>query len=55
MGLGLYGNDDLHNGIVQTTNQGRQIDGLIMKIKNQTESIERYLRVQAGSDFTGIR
>ncbi|XP_066258399.1 protein tweety isoform X1 [Euwallacea similis] len=55
VGLGLYGNDDLHNGIVQTLNQARQIDGLVGKIKNQTEAIERQLRVQAGADFTGIR
>ncbi|KAL1494107.1 hypothetical protein ABEB36_009758 [Hypothenemus hampei] len=55
VGLGLYGNDDLHNGIIQTLNQARQIDGLVAKIRNQTEAIERQLRVQAGADFTAIR
>ncbi|CAH1136041.1 unnamed protein product [Ceutorhynchus assimilis] len=55
VGLGLYGNDDLHNGVVQTLNQARQIDGLVGKIRNHTEAIERQLRVQAGADFTAIR
>ncbi|ERL84414.1 hypothetical protein D910_01847 [Dendroctonus ponderosae] len=55
VGLGLYGNDDLHNGVVQALNQARQIDGLVQKIRNQTEAIERQLRVQAKADFAVIR
>ncbi|XP_050297847.1 protein tweety [Anthonomus grandis grandis] len=55
VGLGLYGNDDLHNGIDQTLNQARQIDGLVRKIRNQTEAIERQLRDRAEADFRSIR
>ncbi|XP_030752094.1 protein tweety [Sitophilus oryzae] len=55
VGLGLYGNDDLHNGVIQTLNQARTIDGLVAKIRNHTEAIERQLRIQAAADFTAIR
>lgn len=55
VGLGLYGNDDLHNGVIQTLNQARKIDGLVAKIRNHTEAIERQLRIQAAADFTAIR
>ncbi|KAF7273756.1 tweety isoform X2 [Rhynchophorus ferrugineus] len=55
VGLGLYGNDDLHNGVVQTLNQAGQINGLVAKIRNQTEAIERQLRIQAVADFNAIR
>ncbi|XP_072391220.1 protein tweety-like isoform X1 [Diabrotica undecimpunctata] len=47
IGIGLYGNDDLHNGVVRTLSEGRQVDILISKIRNQTEDIERQLRIQA--------
>ncbi|CAH1169129.1 unnamed protein product [Phyllotreta striolata] len=47
IGLGLYGNDDLHNGVVQTLTEAEQVDIHISKIRNQTEDIERQLRVQA--------
>ncbi|XP_060522842.1 protein tweety-like isoform X2 [Cylas formicarius] len=55
VGLGLYGNDDLHNGVVQTMQQARLADDLVAKIRNHTEAIERQLRVQAASDFAAIR
>ncbi|CAH1114098.1 unnamed protein product [Psylliodes chrysocephalus] len=47
IGLGLYGNDDLHNGVTQTLTEGEQVDILISKIRNQTEDIEKQLRIQA--------
>ncbi|RZC38144.1 tweety, partial [Asbolus verrucosus] len=47
VGLGLYGNDDLHNGVMQLLQQGKQVDLLVSKIRNQTEAIERQLRLQA--------
>lgn len=55
VGLGLYGNDDLHNGLIQTLNQGKQVDTLVSKIRNQTEAIERQLRIQAGGQLTNIQ
>lgn len=55
VGLGLYGNDDLHNGISQLLEEGRQVDILVAKIRNQTESIEKQLKSQAGSELTHLR
>lgn len=55
VGLGLYGNDDLHNGISQLLSEGHQIDQLVVRIRNQTENIERQLRQQAGKQLTEIR
>ncbi|CAG9812438.1 unnamed protein product [Phaedon cochleariae] len=47
VGVGLYGNDDLHHGVGRTIDEGKQVDVLISKIRNQTEDIERQLRIQA--------
>ncbi|CAH0564426.1 unnamed protein product [Brassicogethes aeneus] len=55
VGLGLYGNDDLHNGAMQLMQQGKQVDQLVGKIRNHTEAIERTLRIQAGSQLTNLR
>ena len=55
IGLGLYGNDDLHNGVVRLLEEGRQVDVLVSKIRNQTEAIERQLRVQASSQLVQLR
>ncbi|XP_057657300.1 protein tweety isoform X1 [Diorhabda carinulata] len=54
IGIGLYGNDDLHNGIVQTLNEGKQVDILISTIRNQTEVIESLLRIQADRQIKEI-
>lgn len=55
IGLGLYGNDDLHNGLIQLLQQGRQVDNLVAKIRNQTEAIERQLRIQAHNQLVQMR
>lgn len=55
VGLGLYGNDDLHNGISQLLEEGRQVDQLLAKIRNQTEAIEKQLRQQASAQLTHLR
>lgn len=55
VGLGLYGNDDLHNGVSQLLQEGRQIDVQVQKIRNQTENIERQLRQQATHQLTQLR
>ena len=33
--LGLYGNDDLHNGLVQVFNAGKQLNRLFINVRNQ--------------------
>lgn len=55
VGLGLYGNDDLHNGVVRLLDEGRQVDLLVAKIRNQTEAIERQLKVQAEAQLVHLR
>lgn len=32
---GLYGNDNFHNGMVQTFSAGRQIEGLVHNFTNK--------------------
>lgn len=32
---GLYGNDDLHNGLVQVFNAGKQLNRLFINVRNQ--------------------
>ncbi|KAJ8956726.1 hypothetical protein NQ318_014081 [Aromia moschata] len=55
VGLGLYGNDDLHNGLIQTLNQGKQVDIQVAKIRNQTDAIERQLLIQAKGQLKNIK
>lgn len=35
IGGGLYGNDDLHNGLVQVFNAGKQLNRLFINVRNQ--------------------
>lgn len=55
LGLGLYGNDDVHNGISQFINEGYQIDQLVAKIRNQTQNMHQQLYRQAGTQLTQLR
>lgn len=43
IGLGLYGNDDLHNGLLDVLTAGRKVDTLISSVKNQTNGLEMTL------------
>ncbi|XP_044760032.1 protein tweety isoform X2 [Coccinella septempunctata] len=54
VGLGLYGNDDLHNGFTQLMQEARQVNNVVGKIRNQTELMERQLRVQASQQLLAI-
>lgn len=38
IGLGLYGNDDLHNGLLDVLTAGRKVDNLITSVKNQVRT-----------------
>lgn len=44
IGLGLYGNDDLHNGVLQIFSSGRKIEQLILNVRNQTEMVKQNLK-----------
>lgn len=47
IGLGLYGNDDLHNGLLDVLTAGRKVDNLISSVKNQVGKFcLRLLRLQ---------
>lgn len=35
IGLGLYGNDDFHNGVLQVISSGRKVEVLILNFRNQ--------------------
>lgn len=35
VGVSLYGNDDLHNGVVQFLTSARALDDLVISVKNQ--------------------
>lgn len=40
---GLYGNDDLHNGLLEVLTAGRNVDKMIMSVRNQTAILENTL------------
>lgn len=41
--LGLYGNDDLHNGLLEVLTAGRKVDNIISMVRNQTHKLENTL------------
>ncbi|XP_023717740.1 protein tweety isoform X1 [Cryptotermes secundus] len=43
IGVGLYGNDDVHNGLVQFVLATQSMDDIITAVKNQTGTIEATL------------
>ncbi|KAJ8973178.1 hypothetical protein NQ317_007154 [Molorchus minor] len=55
IGLGLYGNDDLHNGLERTLNEGKKVDTQVSTIRNQSDAIERQLRIQASGQLNNIQ
>ncbi|KAJ8679649.1 hypothetical protein QAD02_015436 [Eretmocerus hayati] len=50
--VGLYGNDDVHNGLVQLIASAKRIDDSVMAVRNQTESIEFTLKRKVQNDLT---
>lgn len=48
IGLGLYGNDDLHNGLLEVLTSGRKVDNLVESVRNQSNILKTTLA-------TGIR
>lgn len=55
IGLGLYGNDDLHNGFSQLLTEGHQVEQLVSQIRNQSTQIEKKLTKNEESQLTTIR
>ncbi|XP_076286513.1 tweety isoform X1 [Lasioglossum baleicum] len=58
--VGLYGNDDVHNGLVQLVAAAKNVDGIIMGVRNQTDTIEATLKkkiepelISLGDEFDG--
>lgn len=41
--VGLYGNDDLHNGLLEVLTSGRKVDNIISSVRNQTQILESTL------------
>lgn len=41
--VGLYGNDDLHNGLLEVLTAGRKVDNIISSVRNQTQILESTL------------
>ncbi|RZF48833.1 hypothetical protein LSTR_LSTR003213 [Laodelphax striatellus] len=46
VGVGLYGNDDVHNGVLELLAAARSIDDSIGSVKNQTSAIESTLKLK---------
>ncbi|XP_073975241.1 tweety isoform X2 [Rhodnius prolixus] len=46
VGVGLYGNDDVHNGMLELLTAGRAIDDMISSVKNQTSTIDSTLKLK---------
>ncbi|KAL1130525.1 hypothetical protein AAG570_011771 [Ranatra chinensis] len=46
VGVGLYGNDDVHNGMIELLTAGKTIDDRIGSIKNQTSTIDSILKLK---------
>lgn len=40
---GLYGNDDLHNGLLEVLTAGRKVDNIISSVRNSTQILESTL------------
>lgn len=55
IGLGLYGNDDLHNGLTHLLAQGRQVEALLTAVKNHTLAIQVALVDRVSKQLTELR
>lgn len=55
IGLGLYGNDDLHNGLSHLLAQGRQVEALLTAVKNHTAAIQVALTDSVSKELTALR
>ncbi|XP_025158605.1 protein tweety isoform X3 [Harpegnathos saltator] len=52
--VGLYGNDDVHNGLVQLVAAAKNVDGILMGVRNQTDTIEATLKKKMQPQLTAL-
>ncbi|XP_076623423.1 tweety isoform X1 [Colletes latitarsis] len=52
--VGLYGNDDVHNGLVQLVAAAKNVDGILMGVRNQTDTIETTLKKKIQPQLTAM-
>ncbi|XP_072751916.1 protein tweety isoform X1 [Anoplolepis gracilipes] len=52
--VGLYGNDDVHNGLVQLVAAAKNVDGILMGVRNQTDTIEATLKKKVQLQLTAL-
>ncbi|XP_015116545.1 protein tweety [Diachasma alloeum] len=53
--VGLYGNDDVHNGVVHLLDAAKQVDASVISVKNQTDTIETILKKKIDPGLTSLR
>lgn len=52
--VGLYGNDDLHNGLLEVLTAGRKVDNLVSSVRNQTNALEHTLTQKIRPQLTEL-
>ncbi|XP_043281274.1 protein tweety isoform X1 [Venturia canescens] len=52
--VGLYGNDDVHNGLVQLLVAAKKVDDIIAAVRNQTDTIESTLKKKMEPQLTSL-
>ncbi|XP_033224016.1 protein tweety isoform X1 [Belonocnema kinseyi] len=52
--VGLYGNDDVHNGLIQLITAAKHVDDMIMDVRNQTEKIEQTVQKKILPQMTAL-
>ncbi|XP_035777527.1 protein tweety-like isoform X2 [Anopheles albimanus] len=54
IGLGLYGNDDLHNGLLEVLQAGRKVDEVVSSVRNKTFILENTLTMKIQQQLTEL-
>lgn len=52
--MGLYGNDDLHNGLLDVLQAGRKVDNVVSSVRNQTYILENTLTMKIQQQLTEL-
>lgn len=52
--MGLYGNDDLHSGLLEVLTAGRKVDNLVSSVRNQTNALEHTLTAKIKVQLTEL-
>lgn len=50
----MYGNDDLHNGLLEVLQAGRKVDNLVSSVRNQTNALEHTLTQKIRPQLTEL-